>query len=60
MERLGRAPEDQWWTINGADLLNALRRSHAGDSPEIVYLELLANSEGEDFGDPPPDAPGAP
>lgn len=60
MERLGRAPEDQWWTINGEDLLAALRRAHSGDAPEIVYLELLANSEAEDFGDTPPDAPGGP
>lgn len=50
-ERIARAPSEQWWTINGADLMAALCRCQEGDSPEIVYLELLANSEGEDYGD---------
>ena len=40
-------PSDQWWTINGQALLDALHASHAGTRPDIVYLELIANSEGE-------------
>lgn len=51
-ERPGRPPAEQWWTICGDDLMAALRRCHAGDAPDLVYLELLANSEAEDYGDP--------
>jgi len=37
-------PDEQWWCINGADLLAALRQAASGDDPEIVYVELVANS----------------
>ena len=47
--RPGRPPVEQWWTINGEDLMNALRRCREGDSPAIVYMELLANSDSEDY-----------
>lgn len=42
------APADQWWCINGADLMGALTRAHEGDEPGFVYLELIANSETEE------------
>lgn len=42
-----RKPEDQWWVINGAELLAALTRAHDGDDPGIAYLELIANSDTE-------------
>ena len=42
---------DQWWAINGADLMAALERAHNGDLPGVVYLELLVNSDGTDYGD---------
>ncbi len=45
-----RPPVEQWWTINGQELMNALTRAHGGDVPAIVYLELLANSDGTDYG----------
>ena len=45
-----RPPSEQWWTINGEDIMNALRQAHKGDSPDIVYLELIANSESTDYG----------
>lgn len=46
-----RPPAEQWWTLNGADLMGALQRAHDGDDPDVVYLELLANSDGgTDFG----------
>lgn len=51
-DRPGRPPSEQWWTINGADMLDAMRKAHSGTDPEIVYLELIANSEAEDYGDP--------
>ena len=44
-----RPPAEQWWTINGADLMAALQKAHDGDLPGVVYLELIANSESEDF-----------
>lgn len=37
-----------WWTISGAALLAALRQVDDGDSPDIVYAELYANSERHD------------
>ncbi len=36
-----------WWAIHGQTILDALRRAHAGDDPDVVYAELYANSEGE-------------
>lgn len=46
-----RPPAEQWWTINGADLMAALERAHDGDLPGVVYLELLVNSDGTDYGE---------
>lgn len=45
VDRVG--PADQWWCINGAELMAALTRAHDGDRPDVVYLELIANSETE-------------
>jgi hypothetical protein len=36
-----------WWSISGEALLNALRQVAAGDDPDVVYMELLANSKTE-------------
>lgn len=44
-DKPGRAPEDQWWTINGADIMAVLARAHAGEDPDLLYLEMIANSE---------------
>jgi hypothetical protein len=35
---------DCWWTINGWELLLALQRVQNGQEPEMVYMELYANS----------------
>ena len=40
-----KQPSDQWWSINGQVLLDALNRAHNGDDPDVVYLELFANSD---------------
>jgi len=40
-----------WWTMSGDDFIEALRRAHAGESPDLVYAEWYANSEVERFGD---------
>lgn len=48
---MARPPTKQWWTINGQVLMDALYRCYEGEKPEIMYLELIANSdtiEGED------------
>lgn len=29
-----------------------MRRCAAGEDPDLVYLELIANSDSEDYGDP--------
>lgn len=44
-----KAPITSWWTISGQALMDALRRVQNGDSPDIVYLELSANSQTEDY-----------
>lgn len=49
-EKVGRPPAEQWWTINGEDVMEALRRCHEGTPPDLVYLELIANSTSEDLG----------
>jgi len=41
-------PTDQYWVINGQVLFDALRRCSEGENPELMYLELLANSDTED------------
>lgn len=38
-----------WWTISGDALIEMLERAHAGEDPELLYTELYANSEVEDF-----------
>jgi hypothetical protein len=37
-----------WWSISGAALLKALRQVASGDSPDVVYMELLVNSQTEE------------
>jgi hypothetical protein len=36
-----------WWTIHAEDLFAFLARAHAGEDPELLYLELYANSKVE-------------
>jgi hypothetical protein len=48
-----------WWTICEADFLRALRRVAAGESPDLVYADLYANSEHGYSPPPPPPPPGA-
>lgn len=36
-----------WWTLPGEDLMEAMRRAHAGESPELIYAEMYANSRVE-------------
>lgn len=43
MHRLG------WWCISGATILDALRRAHNGEDPDLIYLELYGNSVVEPF-----------
>jgi len=44
-------PTEQWWAINGQVLMDALHRCNEGETPEIMYLELIANSDTEDVED---------
>lgn len=34
-----------WWAISGDVLLDALRRCEAGESADLVYAELYANTD---------------
>lgn len=36
-----------WWAISGRALIDALRRAHAGESPDVLYAELYANTDAE-------------
>ena len=38
-----------WWTISGEALIGALRAVRDGADPDLVYAELYANSDLEDF-----------
>lgn len=38
-----------WWAISGEALLDMLRRTHAGEDPDVVYAEEYANSHREDI-----------
>lgn len=37
-------PDEQWWTINGDELMGVLKRAHEGEDPDLLYVELVANS----------------
>ena len=54
-----RPPAEQWWTINGQSIMDALTSAHEGTSPDIVYLELHANSDGGTDYDKAPEDDGA-
>lgn len=43
-----RPPAEQWWAINGESLMDALNAAHDGGDPDLIYLELFANSEAEE------------
>jgi hypothetical protein len=36
-----------WWAISGRSLLAALHRAHDGESPDLLYAELYANTTEE-------------
>lgn len=40
-----------WWAISGEMFLAALRRAHAGEDPDLLYIEYHANSDHETVGD---------
>ena len=44
-----KEPTDRWWVIAESELLRSLREAFDGAPPDLVLLELTANSErGED------------
>jgi hypothetical protein len=45
-----------WWVIAGDVLLDGLRCAANGESPDLVYAELYANTTCERPGDDPPPA----
>lgn len=36
-----------WWVVSGDNLLDMLRRAHAGEDPDLIYAEEYANSDRE-------------
>jgi hypothetical protein len=36
-----------WWVVSGDALMEMLRRARAGEDPELLYVELHANSDSE-------------
>jgi len=36
-----------WWAISGEAILELLKRAHAGEDPDLLYIEAYANSEVE-------------
>jgi hypothetical protein len=38
----------EWWVIHGDVLRDVLRRAAAGEDPELLFVELVANSRSED------------
>ncbi len=35
---------DAWWTIHSSVIQEMLRRAFQGDDPDLLYVELIANS----------------
>ena len=43
---MGASYGDQWWSINGQEMFDMMKRVESGDiTPELAYVELIANSE---------------
>lgn len=40
---------DDWWVIYGEVLAEFLQRAHQGEDPEMLYIELAANSRTSTF-----------
>lgn len=38
-----------WWAISGEAFMEALRRAHDGEDPDLLYAEHYANSDHEDY-----------
>lgn len=36
---------ESWWVISSGTFIDALNRAHAGEDPELIYLEIYANSD---------------
>lgn len=36
-----------WWSIHSSIIQQMLRRAHQGEDPELLYIELIANSDSE-------------
>lgn len=41
-----------WWSISGEALLDMLKRTAAGEDPDLVYAEEYVNAERDEL-DPP-------
>lgn len=37
-------PHDAWWTIHSSVVQEMLRRAFHGEDPDLLYVELIANS----------------
>lgn len=42
-------PDRAWHVINGAHLLDLLRRAAAGEDPDVVYVEAWLRASREDL-----------
>lgn len=40
-----RTPLPTWWSISGEELMKLLRRCHAGEDPDMVYMEQYVNAD---------------
>jgi len=40
-----------WWAISGEALLSGLRRANDGESADMIYAELYANSDVDEVAD---------
>ena len=47
---MAKDPYSVWWTMSGKDLMAALKQAHDGETPEMVYMEMYANSTSKDYG----------
>ena len=45
-------PHDAWWTIHSSVVQEMLRRAFHGEDPDLLYVELIANSRIEPVENP--------
>lgn len=48
-DKPGASLAETYWTIGAEHLMSVMERAHAGEHPDMLYVELIANSTQDDI-----------